>query len=134
MPTCLFRWRGAVIRNNLGLRPRQRCLGKVTMMFRRLYWVTEEVSAKGDSGVSGIYTSIPDLIRSGIQSRNGRPSRLRLSLCKLDCADGPLGVWEGPEFSGIGDSLEDYVKTDDFSADQCQMLVDELTKVAHTKH
>ena len=104
------------------------------MMFRRLYWVTEEVNAKGDSGVTGVYTSIPDLVRGGIQSRNGRPSRLRLSLCKLDCADGPMGVWEGPAFAGIGDSLEDFVKTEDFSADQCQMLIDELAKVGHAKH
>ena len=92
--------------------------------------MTEEVSAKGDSGVTGVYTSIPDLVRNGIQSRNGRPSRLRLSLVKLDCSDGPLGVWESPNFGGIGDSLQDYVRTDEFSADQCQLLVDELNKVA----
>ncbi len=104
------------------------------MMFRRLYWVTEEVSAKGDSGVTGVYTSIPDLVRNGIQSRNGRPSRLRLSLVKLDTADSPLGVWEAPKFDGIGDSLQDYVKTDEFSADQCQLLIDELAKVGQGKH
>jgi hypothetical protein len=99
------------------------------MKFRRLYWVTEEVSAKGDSGVTGVYTSIPDLIKNGIESRNGKPSQLRLSLVKLDCADGPLGIWEAPGFTGIGDSLQEYVKTDEFSADQCQALVDGLKKV-----
>ncbi|MEA2551993.1 MAG: hypothetical protein QOJ65_169 [Fimbriimonadaceae bacterium] len=102
-------------------------------MFRKLYWVTEEVSRDGNSGVTGVYTSIPDLVRKGIQARNGKPSSLRLSLVKLDCADGPLGTWDAPNFAGIGDSLQDYVKTDEFSADQCQLLVDELGRFTSKK-
>ena len=97
-------------------------------MFRRLYWVTEEVGSNNETGVHGVYTSIPDLVRNGIQSRNGSAKKLRLSLVKLDCADGPLGIWEGPKFEGIGDSLQQYVATDEFSADQCQLLLDELAK------
>jgi len=98
-------------------------------MFRRLYWVTEEVSANGSSGLGGVFTSIPDLVHNGIEKRNGKPSKLRLSLVKLDCPDGPLGVWEGPKFEGIADSLQDYVRTDEFSADQCKLLVDQLAKI-----
>lgn len=103
------------------------------MMFRRLYWVTEEVSANGSSGVAGVFTSIPDLIKNGIESRNGRPSRLRISLVKLDGTGGPLGTWEAPGFSGIEDSLQEYVRTEEFSADQCQSLVDQLKKVGSAK-
>lgn len=103
------------------------------MMFRRLYWVTEEVSASGGSGVTGVYTSIPDLVRNGIESRNGKPSKLRLSLVKLDCADGPLGVWESPAFTGIEESLQEYVRTDEISADQCQILFDQLKKIGSAK-
>jgi len=87
------------------------------MTFRRLYWVTEEVNANGGAGVQGVYTSIPDLIKNGIESRNGKASQLRISLVKLDGAGGPLGVWEAPAFSGIEDSLQEYVKTEEFSAD-----------------
>ena len=99
------------------------------MMFRRLYWVTEDVNANGNSGVNGVYTSIPDLVKNGIESRNGKSSKLRLSLVKLDCADGPLGVWEAPNFAGIEESLQEYVRTDEISADQCKSLVDQLKKV-----
>jgi hypothetical protein len=102
------------------------------MMFRRLYWVTEEVEAQGGSGVTGVYTSIPDLVRNGIESRNGKPSKLRLSLVKLDCAEGPLGVWEAP-YSGLADSLQDYVKTEEFMPEQCQALVDALKTISSAK-
>jgi len=102
-------------------------------MFRRLYWVTEEVEAGKGNGVLGVYTSIPDLVHQGIQSRNGSAGKLRISLVKLDSDRGPLGVWEGPNFEGIADELQQYVKTDEFSADQCQLLVDELKKVTPSK-
>jgi hypothetical protein len=103
------------------------------MMFRRLYWVTEEINANGGSGVSGVYTSIPDLVKNGIETRNGKASRLRLSLVKLDGADGPLGVWEAPNFSGIEESLQEYVRTDEISADQCQSLFNQLKKIGSAK-
>ncbi len=99
------------------------------MTFRRLYWVTEEIQSNGGSGVTGVFTSIPDLIKKGIGSRNGSAGRLRISLVKLDGVDGPLGIWEAPGFAGIDDALQNYVKTDEFSPDQCQSLVDELKKL-----
>jgi hypothetical protein len=102
-------------------------------MFRKLYWVTEEVNANGNSGVSGVYTSIPDLIKNGISTRNGQPSRLRLTLVKLDSTKGPMGIWEAPGFVGLEDSLQEYVRTEEFSAEQCQSLVDELKKVGSAK-
>ncbi len=36
------------------------------MMFRRLYWVVEEVDTSGRSQVTGVYTSIQDLIKHGL--------------------------------------------------------------------
>jgi len=102
-------------------------------MFRRLYWVTEEVTADGDSGVTGVYTSIPDLVKNGIESRNGTPSRFRLSLVKLDSLNGKLGTWEAPGFSGIEDALQPYVQKEDFTADQCQILVDRLKRLGSAK-
>ena len=98
------------------------------MTFRRLYWVTEEVSASGGSGVTGVYTSIPDLIKNGIESRNGQPSQLRISLVKLDSAKGPLNVWEAP-YADIETALQEYVKTEEFSAEQCRSLASALEKV-----
>lgn len=95
------------------------------MMFRRLYWVTEEVGNDGSSAVTGVYTSIPELVNVGIESRNGQISKLRLNLVKLDCS-GPLATWQAPEFGGVEERLQEFVRTDEFSADHCKMLVDAL--------
>jgi len=99
------------------------------MMFRKLYWVTEEVASDGGTGIHGVYTSIPDLIRNGIDARNGKASNLRLSLVKLDCADGPLGIWQAPKFEGLSEDIQKYVHTDEFSADQAKLLVERLAKL-----
>jgi hypothetical protein len=90
-------------------------------MFRKLYWVTEQVKSDGSSRVTGVYTSIPNLVKEGLAC-NDRGC-LRLTLTKLDSESGPLGNWSGPDFEGLDPTLEDCVKSDDFSAEQSQSLV-----------
>jgi hypothetical protein len=52
---------------------------------------------------------------------------MRLSLVKLDSDSVPLGTWMGPGFEGLAADLHPFVQTEEFSADQYQMLVDNLT-------
>jgi hypothetical protein len=99
------------------------------MMFRRLYWVTEELDSASCSRVTGVYTSIPDLIRKGLSPIEDQDERrIRLNLIKLDCSDDPLGTWESPGFEGIQDRLGEFVATDEFTQEQCQSLFDELSR------
>jgi hypothetical protein len=93
-------------------------------LFRKLYWVTEQVSEDGSSRVGGVYTSIPDLVRHGIKFVSD--AKLRLTLTKLDSEGAPLGCWQSPEFDAIEDALRTYVQTEEFTADQCAALVQAL--------
>jgi hypothetical protein len=95
------------------------------MMFRKLYWVTEQVDPSGTSSVTGVYTSIPDLIRHGLPKLS--KSKYRLTLTKLDCEDGPLGAWLSPDFTGLDQSLQQFVQTDEFSPEHCQALSEALS-------
>ncbi|HVL39322.1 MAG TPA: hypothetical protein VM328_08015 [Fimbriimonadaceae bacterium] len=104
------------------------------MMFRRLYWVTEQLDEQGCSTVTGVYTSIPDLVRHGLRYVNDLPQGgFRLNLVKLDCTKKPLGIWESPRFEGLADRLSEYVATDEFSQDQCNMLVEALSHFSGVK-
>ena len=94
-------------------------------MFRRLYWVTEQVDPKGSSRVAGVYTSIPHLLKHGLNWPSG-DSRLRLTLTKLDCENDPIGTWCEPNFDGLEDRLREFIVTDEFSPEHCQMLIDAL--------
>ena len=102
------------------------------MMFRKLYWVTERVENDGKSRVTGVYTSIPDLIRHGLPM-NGHAGSLRLTLTKLDCSCEPLGCWGERDFDRLSSDLQQFVRTDEFSEDQCQALVDVLSRVGHAQ-
>ena len=97
-------------------------------MFRRVYWVTEYVYSDGHSDVHGVYTSIPNLIRQGLNRPDG--ARLRLTLTKLDCEQDPFGTWLEPNFDGLADRLDEFVRTDEFSRDQCQALLSTLLREA----
>jgi hypothetical protein len=100
-------------------------------MFRKLYWVTEHVYSNGESKVLGVYTSIPDLIRHGLQPAP-RGGHLRLTLTKLDSGNEPLGCWVQPNFTGLADKLEEFIKTDEFSKDHCSALCQALeSKIVH---
>jgi len=94
-------------------------------MFRKLYWVTEQVDSLANSRVTGVYTSIPELIRHGLcWSDNGHV--LRLTLTKLDSDKDPFGTWCEPDFSGLGERLKEFIETDEFSREHCQMLEEAL--------
>jgi len=96
-------------------------------MFRRLYWVTEQVDPMGRSRVGGVYTSIPDLIHHGLVNQ-GQNETLRITLTKLDSDKEPFGTWSEPYFEGLETRLEEFIRTDEFSAEHCKALVDALRK------
>lgn len=93
-------------------------------MFRRIYWVTEWIYADGHSEVRGVYTSIPNLLKEGLPHPDD--VRVRLTLTKLDSEKAPLGVWEQPQFEGLDQKLEEFVRTEEFTKDQCHALMDAL--------
>lgn len=99
----------------------------MTMMFRKLYWVTESVDELGRSHVTGVFTSIPDLIDKGLHD-GGHGESLRLTLLKLDTVGDPFGAWSSPTFAGIGEKLSEFVDTGEFTFDECRDLVDALRK------
>lgn len=102
-----------------------------TMMFRRLYWVTEKVDDIGRSSVTGIFTSIPDLIHKGLEHADehlGPGQFLRLNLIKLDSVDEPFGSWTSPGFCGIGERLSEFIDTGEFTFDECRELVEALRR------
>ncbi|MDR3692116.1 MAG: hypothetical protein P4L46_22235 [Fimbriimonas sp.] len=94
-------------------------------MFRKLYWVTESVDPQGHSNVLGVYTSIPHLISHGIDGFEVE-GRLRLTLAKLDSEKEPFGTWCEPDFRGLAEDLREFVETDEFTIEHCQMLAEAL--------
>ena len=97
------------------------------MMFRKLYWVSESVDlASGRSHVTGVFTSVPHLLKGGLKEPVSNAS-LRLSLMKLDCCqDCSLGCWTSPAFEGMGADLQQFVQTDEISEEQRIGLVSAL--------
>lgn len=93
-------------------------------MFRRLYWVSEQVFSDGTSSVNGVYTSIPDLVRYGLRFPD--EGQLRLTLTKLDSNKEPLGCWLSPSFEGLEAAMGPYLKTEEFSVDQVKLLISSL--------
>lgn len=93
-------------------------------MFRRLYWVSEQVYSDGTSSVNGVYTSIPDLVHYGL--RFPEQGQLRLTLTKLDSNQEPLGCWLSPNFDGLESAMGPYMKTEEFSVDQVKLLLQHL--------
>lgn len=89
----------------------------------------ERVTSDGSSSVVGVYTSIPSLIRQGLDGWDPqRPEAegLRLTLTKLDSACPPFGAWSAPHFDGLEDCLRKFVLTEEFSQDQCDALLSKL--------
>jgi hypothetical protein len=94
-------------------------------MFRKLYWVSEQLDQKGKSRVVGVYTSIPNLITHGLAWSSDK-SRLRLTLAKLDSDKEPFGMWCEPHFHTLPEDLQEFVETDEFTQEHCQMLAEAL--------
>lgn len=93
-------------------------------MFRKLYWVTEQVKPDGSSHVTGVFTSIPNLVKEGLACNHIRT--MRLTLTKLDCVRGALGTWMGPEFTGLSNGLIEFIQSEEFSPEHCESLVEAL--------
>jgi hypothetical protein len=98
------------------------------MMFRRLYWVAEQVEVDGTSQVTGIYTSIQDLIQKGLHwcKGDGKSASYRLTLVKPDSFNCPLGVWQSPDFAGMNEALEQFVSSNEYTREECLFLQSEL--------
>lgn len=98
------------------------------MKFRKLYWVTEQIGTDGKSSVIGVYTSIHDLRVKGIKwiEDCDQTSSFRVSLVKLDSSKMPLGCWNGPEFAGMEEELQQFVQTGEFDEPSILQLVSDL--------
>ena len=92
------------------------------MTFRIIYWVVEQFDAD-QARVTGVYTSIQDLIEVGLKPSD---RNIRLSLFKLDSPDGRMGEWKGPDFDGLRAELEQFIETGEFTIEQCNELADYL--------
>jgi len=103
------------------------------MVFRRIYWVTEQLDADGKGVVTGVYTSIPDLTAKGLRWMEGGPTgNFRISLVKLDSPASPLGCWSGPEFANFEAEMAPYVQTKEFSTPDIEHLAASLRDFANS--
>lgn len=102
------------------------------MKFRNLHWATEQVSASG-STLTGVFTSIPDLVHHGLRWLDEVPHRegFRVSLVQLDSPKLPLGTWSSPNFEGMSDELRGYVASDGFNPQETEELIDRLRDFAN---
>lgn len=90
-------------------------------MYRKLYWVVEEEADAGYA-VTGVFTSIPDLLEDGLVGKD-----LRLTLTPLDKRDAKIGSWT--EFSGIAADLEPLIETGEFRREDVLALAEKLATV-----
>ena len=97
------------------------------MMFRKLYWITEQ-SDRGAWRATGVFTSIHDLVDHGIRFVGGSIGHdgFRITLCKLDCGKDVLGSWSAPEFPNLEQGLDTYVQTHEFTVEEIQQLREAL--------
>jgi hypothetical protein len=98
-----------------------------TKRFRKVYWVTEQLDAEGKSSVAGVFTSVHDLVENGLTGVEGsaKNAGFRLTLVELDKV-GPLGTWESPDYTGLSDDLEIYVRTGEVAVYEKDDLVAQL--------
>lgn len=94
------------------------------MKFRKIYWVTEQLDGAGVGRLSGVYTSVADLIARGLAMKEGVPGSegFRLSLVQLDSTRPPLGTWTSPGFDGIAQGLQEYVGTGELTGTEIENL------------
>lgn len=99
------------------------------MIFRRLYWIAEQVDEAGKSRVTGVYTSIQDLVNHGLHWCEGEEScNLRLTIVKPDTFNKPLGSWTSPTFEGLAEDIKQFVSTQEYTDEETAML----QKALHT--
>lgn len=96
-------------------------------MFRRLYWIVEQID-ETKSRVTGVYTSIPDLVHKGLHwSSEINGHDLRLTLMKPDTFDKPLGRWTGPAFDGMVADLSAFVESHEITTEEVETLTNALS-------
>jgi len=96
-------------------------------MFRRLYWIAEQVGSDGTSRITGVYTSIQDLVHNGLQWCDDiEGCNLRLTLVKPDTFNKPLGTWSSPGFDGLKDDLQGYIASQEYTEEETKMLTSAL--------
>jgi hypothetical protein len=92
------------------------------MVFRRIYWVTEELADNGSSRATGVFTSTSDLASRGLRWLDGPQAGFRVVLVKLDSAGRPLGAWAGPDFAGLEADLQPFVATEELTEQEIETL------------
>ena len=94
------------------------------MRFRRIYWVTEQYDAQGQSEVTGVYTSIPDLIELGLGTRDvsNKTAGFRLSLVELDTSRPTLFCFSSPDFSEVSARLAPILQGGELTQDEVSRL------------
>ncbi|MBI5707483.1 MAG: hypothetical protein HZC36_10910 [Armatimonadetes bacterium] len=92
------------------------------MMFRKLYWITEQADPAGAWRSTGVYTSIHDLVDHGLRFVGHHNGGFRITLVKLDCCKDVLGSWSAPQFEGLSEALGEYVGTGEFGVDEIHQL------------
>lgn len=98
------------------------------MRFRRIYWVTEQLDEDGRSQVTGVFTSVHDLLEHGIGIRDISDKRAgyRISLVELDSPKLPLCVFTSPDFGDVAKTLQPFVETGELSADEVSWICEAL--------
>lgn len=96
-------------------------------MFRRLYWIAEQIDTDGKSRVTGVFTSIQDLVHNGLKWCDEVEGRnLRLTLMKPDTFNRPFGSWTSPAFDGLADQIKSFVDSHEYTEEETALLKTEL--------
>ncbi len=95
------------------------------MRFRRIYWVTEQFDDSGFSEVTGVYTSVPNLLESGlgVKDYSSKKAGFKLSLCELDNESPPLFTVSSPKFEGLREHLAPLMESGELSHDEVSRLL-----------
>lgn len=101
------------------------------MRFRRIYWVTEQLDEAGRSEVTGVYTSIPDLVETGIKMKDYCAKRhgLRITLWALDTDNPPLMEIRSPNFNDVEDKLNPFIHSGEITSEEAACLIEALQKL-----
>jgi len=102
------------------------------MRFRRIYWVTEQFSKDGTSEVAGVFTSVHDLVETGIAPYKAGDYKhgFRITLCELDCACPPLHSFKAPAFADVEQELRPLVEHGEISREEIAQLCEALVGAA----
>lgn len=98
------------------------------MRFRRIYWVTEQIDSDGMSHVTGVFTSVHDLVENGVGLRDisDKQSGYRISLVELDSKEMPLCVFCSPDFGDVESALQPFVESGEMTAEEVARIREAL--------